>query len=185
MDATVKITPLDPPTSTNWRVTHGFSGSSDPKDYPHVKLSKDSGAQVITFNIQGTNGTTFNKADPLWVQAGSKPSQKPPVGADMGQIGAWKVMNDGKQLVVLDWNDAAGTLYYQLNVDGGHGPLEPIIDNGGGVKPGLMSYSAYSADIFVALVAFVLGCLACRFFAPSRARSRPAAPSSTSEKPDR
>jgi hypothetical protein len=171
MDASVKLTPLDPPDSTNWKVSHGLSSGSDPGHYPHVKLSKDCGAQVITFDIQGKNSITFNQNDPLWVQAGTKPNpkQKLPVGADMGQIGAWKIMNGGKQLVVLDWNDAQATLYYQLNVDGGHGNLEPIIDNGGGMKPPLTTATwEYTGFAVVALAAFAIGMLAHWAWARSR-----------------
>lgn len=163
MDDSVKLTPLGDATSTDWKVTHGWSSGSKPSDYPQVKLSKDSGAHVITFDIKGDNTVTFS-SDPLWVQAGSKPNQKPPAGADNGQIGAWKVLNNGKQLVVVDWNDASGQLYYHLNVDN-HGALDPIIDNGGGVKPPRASYfSDFAALALVAVAFFFAGMLVHKIF---------------------
>ena len=134
MDATVKLTPLYPPETSSWKVAHDGKSGKKSTDYPKVKLKQDTGAHVITFDIEGSNTITFSN-DPIWVVSGTtKPSQKPLPGADNGQIGGWKVMNNGKQLVVIDWNDAPGDLAYQLNFNG-HPSLDPVIQNGGGVKP--------------------------------------------------
>jgi hypothetical protein len=161
MDAKITLVPLG---NNQWNVANGN---------PH--LPKDSGAHVLTFNIVGNNtgkDITFAN-DPMWVQMGSKPGTKPASGSDMGQIGAWKVLNDGHQLVIVDWNDVSGQLYYRLNFNN-YGPVDPIIDNGGGIKPPspkftLADYVGYAA---VALVAFLVGMFAYRmFFAPKAAPS--------------
>ena len=180
MDATVSLKPLNPPNSTNWKVSHGWFGSGEkPEDYPKVKFGRNSGAQVITFNIKDGDvpNVTFASNDPIWVQMDSKPgNQKPPVGADQNQIGAWKIMNDGKQLVVLDWNTVAGDLHYKLNFNG-HGSLDPVIENGGGVKPPFTKFLHEHADVIgVALVALLLGMLMHRMFFAPRNRQTPAPP---------
>src|SRR5205823_9193471 len=116
MNASIKLIPAN----GQWQVSNG-----------HVMLPKDSGAHVVTFDIVDNNtgkDITFG-TDPMWVQMGSKPNTKPNPGADMGQIGAWKVLDNGHQLVIVDWNDVPGQLYYHLNFNG-YGPLDPIIDNG-------------------------------------------------------
>lgn len=152
MDATVKLNPVN----GNWQVSN-----------PRVKLPQDSGAHVITFDIIGnSSGITFAQ-DPLWVQMGSKPVQKPAPGSDNGQIGAWKVLNNGKQLVVVDWNDIPGDLHYALNFNG-YRQLDPVIENGGGIKPPApqVMWVEYATFALVALVSFVVGMFVYkRFFA--------------------
>jgi hypothetical protein len=156
MDATIKLNPVN----GTWDVSE-----------PHVKLAKDSGAHVLTFDIVGNSkDITFDPQDPLWIQMGSKPNAQPQKGADNGQIAGPKILNNGKQLVIVDWNDAPGQLYYHMNFKG-YGPLDPIIDNGGGVKPPFMNFSSYVAEAVIALVAFALGMLVYRSFAAFRRRS--------------
>jgi hypothetical protein len=156
MDATIKLNPVN----GNWQVSE-----------PHLKLAKDSGAHVLTFDIVGnSNGITFDPQDPLWIQMGSKPNTQPQKGSDNGQIGGPKILNNGKQLVIVDWNDVPGQLYYHMNFKG-YAPLDPIIDNGGGVKPPFMNYANYLSYAAIALVAFFLGMLVYRSIVAFRRRS--------------
>lgn len=152
MDASIKVEKVN----GKWEVS---------KD--HLKLGKDTGAHVITFDIvDNPQGAKFAK-DPIWIQMDTKPTQKPPPGAEKNQIGAWKLMNNDQQLVVVDWNDAPGTLHYALNFSDGT-KLDPVIENGGGIKPpgSLMMWADYVSFAVVALVAFALGLLVYkRFFA--------------------
>jgi hypothetical protein len=134
---TVEITPQ---TDGTWKVKHdGHTGNhpgQGPDSYPHVKADSQ-GPHTITFQIKGgQQGVTFSK-DAMWVQAGP-PGTKPAKGAQNDQID-WRVDGNGTTLYAIDWNDndaANGTLTlnYQLNVTG-HPPLDPIIDNGGSIKP--------------------------------------------------
>jgi hypothetical protein len=167
MPKTIKLVPTGNPANP-WNVSNG-----DPF------LKKDSGAHVLTFNIVDNHtgkDIAFAPTDPIWVQMGnSKPGNKPPVGSDQGQIGAYKILNNGHQLVVVDWNDVAGQLHYKLNFTNGYPPTDPIIDNGGGIKPiyspfSLADYAGYAA---LAIGAFLIGMLVHRmFFAPKAAGPR-------------
>ena len=151
MNATIKLTPVN----GSWQVSN-----------PNLHLDKDSGAHVITFDIVGnSNGITFDPLDTLWAQMGSKPTSQPPKGADNGQIGGWQILNNGKQLVIVDWNDQPGQIYYHINFKGS-GPLDPIIDNGGGIKPPSPVFVLSDAISFalVAVVAFVVGMFVYRTF---------------------
>jgi hypothetical protein len=148
MVATVQLVPTGNPANP-WNISNGN---------PH--LAKNSGAHVITFTIVNNNtgrDITFGP-DPMWVQMGSqKPAAKPPVGADQGQIGAWKVLDNGHQLVVVDWNDVPGQLHYKLNF-AGYPSTDPIIENGGGIKPSYTNYLAeYGTLILVAAVSLLVG----------------------------
>ena len=159
MNASVKLIPTG---NDQWNISNG-----------NPAFKKDSGAHVLTFDIvqnQTGKDITFGP-DPMWVQMGSKPgATKPPVGADQGQIGAWKVLNNGHQLVVIDWNDAAGKLYYKLNFNN-YGSTDPIIDNGGGVKPppGRFQFADVATYALVALVALLVGMFVQRVFFTRRA----------------
>ena len=145
MDATIKLIPVN----GQWNISNG-----------HVHLPKDSGAHVLTFDIVDNHtgkDITFG-TDPLWIQTGSKPNAKPLPGSDMGQIGGWKVLDNGHQLVVVDWNDAATQLLYRLNFNG-YVPTDPIIENGGGIKPSYTNYALlnYAGFAAVALIALFIG----------------------------
>ncbi len=99
---------------------------------------------------------------------GSKPNAQPQKGADNGQIAGPKILNNGKQLVIVDWNDAPGQLYYHMNFKG-YGPLDPIIDNGGGVKPPRPAYfSDFATLAFVAVAFFLVGMFVHKAFFSSR-----------------
>ena len=159
MDATITLVPT------------GNNGWQPANQNPH--LPQNSGAHILTFNIVGNNtgkDITFAQ-DAIWAQMDSKPGSKPVKGSDMGQIGAVKILNNGHQLVVVDWNDVPGQLHYRLNFNN-YGPLDPIIDNGGGIKPpspafSLADYVGYAA---LAIAAFLVGMLVHRmFFAPKAA----------------
>jgi hypothetical protein len=101
-----------------------------------IKVDKDSGPHLISFELpQNQTTISFDRSDPIWVQAGSKPTKK----TEHDQIPAWVVTEDGKELVLLDLNDndsSQGTLelHYQLNFASPTKPLDPIIENGGGPK---------------------------------------------------
>jgi hypothetical protein len=153
MDATITLVPMG---NNKWNVSHGDQ-----------KFAKDSGAHILTFNIVGNNtgkDITFAQ-DAIWAQMNSKPGSQPAKGSDMGQIGGPQILNNGHQLVVVDWNSVAGNLYYRLNFDG-YGPVDPIIENGGGIKPPspklmLADYIGYAA---LAIAAFLVGMLVHRMF---------------------
>lgn len=106
-----------------------------------IKVDKDSGPHLISFELpQNQTTISFDRSDPIWVQAGSKPTKK----TEHDQIPAWVVTEDGKELILLDLNDndsSQGTLelHYQLNFASPTKPLDPIIENGGGPK--LVTYS--------------------------------------------
>ena len=144
-------------------------GNGDhPGNYPQIKLDEDSGAHILTFDIVGGQGITFSN-DPIWVWTNNPTGQKPTGHSEDPQIPAPKVLNHGKQLVVVDWNDQAGTLQYQLNFmknGAAWHPLDPVIINGGGIKP---TSTAYFADVasmlaFTALIALTLGVFLQRTF---------------------
>jgi hypothetical protein len=121
---------------------------------------------VITYDIVGTNNVTF-AAQPIGV---SRTVAKPPAGATDPQMPSYTVLNNGKQLVVVDWNSDQVDLNYQLYFNN-HGPLDPIIQNGGGVKPGIMKtpISSTATIALVAAAAFLIGMFAYRlFFARAR-----------------
>ncbi|MEO8455280.1 MAG: hypothetical protein ABI454_08975 [Sphingomicrobium sp.] len=158
MDATIKLNPVN----GTWHVSD-----------PHVKLDQNSGAHVLTFDIIGNSkDITFDPQDPLWIQMGSKPTAPPLKGADKGQIAGPIILNNGKQLVIVDWNSEAGQLNYHMNFKG-YGPLDPIIDNGGGVKPPRPTYfSDFATLALVAAASFLIGMFVHKvLFASRRARS--------------
>ena len=147
----VTLMPLAGGPGHDWEVSHNGKTGSDPSTYPQVQLPAKSGPYLIHFTIGGGNSIKF-AADPIWVQQGSKPTAP---SLD-GQITAVVASTDGKDLFILDKNDGKNVqLYYKLNFTG-HGPVDPIIDNGGGNR---MEWSAaeYAAAAFVMLTAFALG----------------------------
>ena len=161
MDASIKLVPTGNPANP-WNISNG-----------NPTLGKNSGAHVLTFDIVNNStgkDITFGP-DPMWVQMNSKPgTTKPPVGADQGQIGAWKVLGNGHQLVVVDWNDVAGPLHYKLNFVN-YASTDPIIDNGGGIKPppSAFQWADYAAYAIVAIVALFVGMFVQRAFFSRRA----------------
>jgi hypothetical protein len=154
MDATIKLNPVN----GTWQVSE-----------PHVKLGKDSGAHVITFDIIGNSkDITFDPQDPIWIQMGTKPTAPPQKGADNGQIAGPVIANNGKQLMIVDWNTLPGALNYHMNFKG-YGPLDPIIDNGGGVKPPRANYfSDFATLALVAIAFFLVGMFVHKAFFASR-----------------
>jgi hypothetical protein len=129
--STVQVTPLP---NGQWNVKYDNQSGNHPGNYPKVGLAKDSGPQLITFEIVGNPQVTFTN-DPIWVKAGSKPQP----GDSNPQI-VWR-SGGANKLYVVDWNDNPATatspplaLHYQLNVNN-HAPLDPIIDNGGTTRP--------------------------------------------------
>ena len=162
MDARITLVPTG---DNQWNVSNG-----------NPVLPKDSGAHILTFNIVGNNtghDITFAQ-DAIWAQMNSKPGSKPANGSDMGQIGGMQILNDGHQLVVVDWNSVAGMLHYRLNFDG-YGPVDPIIDNGGGIKPPSPTFTLADSVgyVAVAIVALLVGIFVQRiFFAPKAAPER-------------
>jgi hypothetical protein len=139
-----KSVEITPQTDGTWKVKHDGQTGTHPGQgqgsYPHVKVDVGEGPHMITFQIKGgQSGVTFSQAptDAMWVKAGP-PGTKPAKQEQNDQID-WRVDGSGTTLYAIDWNDnnaANGilTLNYQLNVNG-HAPLDPIIDNGGSVKP--------------------------------------------------
>jgi hypothetical protein len=160
MNQSVKLVPLTGGPS-EWKMSLGTASGDKPGHYPPVKLQKDSGAHVITYDIVGQNNVTF-AANPIGV---SRTAAKPPAGASDPEVPTFTILNNGKQLVVVDWNSEAVGLNYQLYFNN-HGPLDPVIQNGGGIKPGFTDTKSYSSAYgsaatyaLVAVVAFLLGML--------------------------
>jgi hypothetical protein len=142
-----KVT-LVPKPNGGWTVTHhGQSGDhpgSGAGSYPMVKAAKDSGANLVDFQLSGNHhGITFAQVNPFSVQAGQKPGIGS--GATDAQVPVWAATPDGKELFVVDLNNNDSSLpplqlHYALAFDG-HDGLDPVIENGGGIKTG----HAYSA----------------------------------------
>lgn len=165
MDDSVKLVPLDGNPS-DWKMSLGSNHGDKPGDYPPVAHAKDSGAHIITYDITGQNDVTF-AASPIGV---SRTVAKPPAGATDPQLPVFTILNNGKQLVVVDWNSEKVDLNYQLYFNN-HKPLDPIIQNGGGIKPGFYTtgsstatYSTIVSYALVAVVAFLIGMFVYRLF---------------------
>lgn len=123
MPGNVKTVPLTPTPDKQWHAV------------PPVQLPPKTGDWLIVFQLKGDHAknVAFDVSDPIWVRANAKPDQ---ANKTHEQISALHVTGDGKELIVLDRNDNPETtpplqLHYRLNFQG-HGPLDPIIENGGG-----------------------------------------------------
>ena len=136
-----------------WKVTHnnqwGDHGGSGPQSYPKVDLPAKSGAHLLVFNID-SDTVKFSPTAPFWVRKDAKPDASNNTSA---QFPLYKIQNEGKQLIVAACNDIAGEFQYQLNV-GAHDPLDPVILNGGGIKPGGYSYQQVALAAGLAALAF-------------------------------
>lgn len=129
----VKLTPLP---GDDWQVTSPWGNGQGNGHYPRFKMDTNSGAHLISFEIvggSGPNDVTFQSV-PIGVSRTGKPAQ----GAGDPQI-VWRADASGKKLWVVDWNDNDASLgnlslNYVLFVNN-HKPLDPIIDNGGSIKP--------------------------------------------------
>jgi hypothetical protein len=132
---------------------------------PPVQLPPDSGAWLISFQLSGgaAQNVTFNRNDPMWVRANSKPDQSHKTDS---QITAMYVTSDGKELIVLDKNSNSadeGTLplHYQLNFNGAP-VLDPIIENGGkpfigGTSQNFLASASSALIIGLAVLIFFIG----------------------------
>lgn len=117
-------------TQKKWKCKYDGKDGSSTDICPAIVLGENTGAHEIVFQI--TSGSAKFAAQPLdaiWVQRGTKPLQK---GSDP-QIAGVKLRANGKELVVLDWNDEKTDLYYQLNFDDST-KIDPVITNGGGTN---------------------------------------------------
>jgi hypothetical protein len=159
----VTVTPLAGGPGHNWEVAHNGHQGNDPATYPHVQIPAKAGAYMVHFTINGNNNIKFAAADPIWVQAGSKPTA-PTLDS---QITAVVTTTNGKDLFILDQNTGKPTeLYYRLNFTG-HGPLDPIMDNGGSNLWGGLTTT--TLVIGATVLAFVVGIAFQRlFFAKGR-----------------
>ena len=121
-----------------WEISHKWK-TGGPGDYPVIKFDKNDGPDLIVFKIKNPEPhIKFAESDAIWVQAGSKPQQ-----SGLGnQIANPKTMENGKKLVVVDWNDnpTPVDLHYRLNFESPVQSLDPIIRNGGEGGPGLPMY---------------------------------------------
>lgn len=156
-------------TATNttgpWKVIHDGNSSAQSASYPAVVLPQYDGPYAITFKITGDPNVTFSN-DPIWVQAGNKPK--------MHVIDSQITVHPGaagtRELTITDANSNTPTqpplkLYYRLNFNGDlpHRKLDPIILNGGGVKPQFeLSLVQVTELAFAAFVAFFLARVAYR-----------------------
>ena len=129
------------PEGDGWIMDYNGHHGGSPSTYPVISLGADTGVQQINFTIdphadKGIVFSTDPQNPPMWVHAGQG---KPHKGATQPQVLAWYVVDQGRELQVIDANNnypASPTLHlqYQLNFDK-HGPLDPIIDNGGTTHP--------------------------------------------------
>jgi hypothetical protein len=121
---------LTPVGTDGWELSYNNGHSRDPSHYPQVDVDMGAGPQLISFEIQGSDPAIQFDSTPIGVERGLH--HKPSKGKTDAQLSAFVVANGGKQLVVLDKNDNNGplSLSYQLFFSG-HGPLDPIINNGG------------------------------------------------------
>lgn len=141
----VKLIPLQTATKP-WNVVYGSQSGDTPQTYPKVDVPKGSGPHLIVFELSGNHaGITFAATNPISVKAGSKPAAGS--GSTDPQIAALPSA-DGKQLFVLDSNQATGQLHYALAFDG-HANLDPIIDNGG------RTFSFMSVEVLIAAAIFL------------------------------
>ena len=150
----VQLTPLNGGPGHNWNVGHDGKNGSDPSTYPIVSLPEKSGPYIVHFTIQGPGSIKFASTDPVWVQAGSKPT----TSVLDAQVAGVVQSADGRELFVLDKNSGNNAqLYYRLNFNG-HGFLDPIIDNGGGNFMVFSTLQYVEAGIGL-LAAFAIGLL--------------------------
>lgn len=117
----------------------GINYTLDIKDHGNngkIDLPRDSGPYRIKFELDTKLDLRFNAAAPFFC---AKDSGKCPSSLDTEQMMVDECDED--DLVVIDWNyGEEQELRYQINfVDksgGERDPLDPIIQNGGGIKPG-------------------------------------------------
>jgi hypothetical protein len=98
-----------------------------------IDFEKDSGPVTVEFKLQDTTNRKlrFDTANPIWVHE-NELGQCPPDGATDGQIEVQGC--DDKTLKLINKNDKASTLRYQLNfVDKANQsePCDPEFKNGG------------------------------------------------------
>jgi hypothetical protein len=105
--------------------------------HARLKLDRDSGQHEIEFELHDQSGLnlTFDSEDPLWI--GENCPCPPPQGVNSDQV---QIANTAAQsLTALNANSgAARELRYQLNFvakDGSRQVCDPIMENGGGIKP--------------------------------------------------
>lgn len=133
-----------------FEVSHGGKSGETEATYPVLDFPVGSGPQLIVFKLD-PGPYRLSQNDPIWVSSTAKPKQ-PSTDA---QIKDAVVFDNGKTLVVLNTNKKAGTLYYNLNMQGNDGKqltLDPVITNGGDTKP-------YFMEVAVLLSAAVAGAL--------------------------
>lgn len=148
--------------ASGWKVKHDGQQGDKPQDYPKLLFAKDSGPHLITFTLPQNSSATFNANDPIWIAPGTQsPTQK---GIDP-QFPDWAIFDNGKTLVVLNKNSGPEMQYsYRVKADNYAKPLDPIIENKGGVggvinppsPGGGYSQSEYLTAAAVALLVGVL-----------------------------
>ena len=102
-----------------------------------IKLEADSGPYRIHFELEDKTGRNlrFDAAQPFFCASGTGHC---PTCIETDQIMVDSC--DADELVVVDWNfGEKQELRYQINVTDRHGapqpPVDPVIENGGGIKP--------------------------------------------------
>lgn len=103
-----------------------------------LKLPKDSGEHRIDFKLDdhSTKGLRFDLDDPIWVGEDCPCPPAPGIHSDQITV----VGCQAEKLSTLNANNGrARELRYQLNFLAGDGSslnCDPVIENGGGIKPG-------------------------------------------------
>lgn len=106
-------------------------------EHARLRLDKDSGEHELTFELHdhSNRALAFDASDPIWV--GEDCVCPPPKGIHSDQI--LGVTASGKSLELTNTNSGEPReLRYQLNfiaADGSPWACDPIIENGGGIKP--------------------------------------------------
>ena len=102
-----------------------------------MKLPKDSGDHAIEFQLQDHSGRglQFDPADPIWVDEDCPCPPREGLNSDQLIV----TSTSGSVLATINENAGrARDLRYQLNFvakDGSRSECDPVIQNGGGVRP--------------------------------------------------
>ena len=141
---------------------HLGNGSSS-KPYPNIKPKKDDGPHFIVFTIENSPPNVTFADNPVWVSAAGKPTGP----STDPQIASPQVKNDGKKLVLFDWNSKEVDLHYVLKFNNAR-DLDPIIQNGGGGggQPVPPFQFAYVQVLAAALIFLVIGMWVQKRFKP-------------------
>jgi hypothetical protein len=103
-----------------------------------LKLEKDTGPHAIDFELHDQSGRalTFHSEDPIWV--GENCECPPPAGINTDQLSVIGCNTDTLSVTNQNSGDPREIRYLLHFVanDGSKHECDPVIQNGGGIKPG-------------------------------------------------